>query len=401
MNNNIFKWILVLAKHKKSIIFLPIIGLFVTYGICLLLPVWFQAKAIILPPYEQSSGISSISNLGGILGFGGGGGDFTLPIMKTQTDLWAALAKNRTILDSVIVKENLIAHYETETLQGAREKLRKHLDINTTGEGLLEISVEAKAPILSAHLTNSLVEELDKINRKIKIDASKELSSYLGGRLENTEIVLRAYEDSLVAFQQKYGAISIKDQARLMIENAAQLESQMLINDIELGLAQKGYSKNHSKVQNLRSRKFELKNKLNELEYGRSDTSALMDIPLVDVPKLGLEYSRLLRETAAREVLYTYLLQSYEQAILETHKDIPVMRILADATPPEKKSRPVRSIISILSSIVIFFFTICYILFKYYLLDLSEKSPETFKTLTEIRKEILGNKRKDRNVQKS
>ncbi len=396
MENNILKWILVLIRKKWAIIGTAFFGTLITYGICWLFPIWFRAEAVILPPYNQSTGITSVANLGGILGFGGSGGDFTLPIMKTQTDLWAALAENRAILDSVIVEKNLLAHYDIEAMMDAREKLAKHLEVEAPGEGLLKISIEAKTPEFSAELTNALVEQLDRTNRRIKIEAAKDMSLYLQERLNDTKSTLESYEDSLVAFQQKYGAISIEDQARVIIENAAQIESQMLITEVELGIAQKGYSSEHAKVKSLLARKMELQDKMSDIEYGEGDSAACLNIPLVDVPKLALKYSRLLRETTAREVLYTYLLQSYEQSMLEAQKDTPVMRVLATAVPPEEKSRPVRSVISVISGFIIFLLTCAYILIKYTILDMKEKSPEKYQQLAEIQDAVMPGRRKDK-----
>ncbi len=393
----IFKrYIIAILRKKWTIFLISVVGLVLTYGVMRLMPEWFSAQAVILPPYNQSTGITSVANLGGMLGLGGSGGDFTLPIMKTQTDLWAALAKSRAILDSVIVKEDLIAHYDTETLKGAREELDKHLFVETTGEGLLKISIEAKDPEFSAQLTNALVDELDITNRRIKIEAAKDMSSFLKTRLDDTKMVLEAYEDSLVDFQQRYGAISIEDQARVMLENAAQIESQMLITEVELGIAEKGYSRSHSKVQSLVARKMELQEKLSELEYGEGDSAMFLNIPLVDVPKLALRYARLLRETTAREVLYSYLLQSYEQSMIEAQKDTPVMRILTRATPPEEKSRPIRSLISLAAAFVVFLFLCIYIIFKEYIHELKENSPEKYNSLAEIWDALRLGRGKDR-----
>ncbi|MFP4458331.1 MAG: GumC family protein [Candidatus Zixiibacteriota bacterium] len=387
---NIFlDWFIALLRHKKLIIFNTILVLLISYGIARLLPVWYSGQAAVLPPYNRSATIPGMGGLGGMLGISGSEGDFALPLMATQTDLWAAIVKSPALMDTLIAEEDLMERYDAQNLKSARDELDKHIKVDGTKEGILRISAEDKDPEFAAYLTNRIVDELNKIITTVKTTVSGATREFLETRLEETRKELRRYEDSLASFQSEHGAIAIEDQAKVIIESAAQIQAELLITDVELGIARRSYSEEHSKTRNLHVRKQELQQQLKKIEYGKNSSSNFLNIPLVQMPDLALEYARLVRETMAREVLYSFIMQQYEQARIDEKRDTPSIQILARAVTPDEKSRPKRTLIAIIAAFLVFLMTSAYVIFLDYLNSISETEPEKFSRLETIKNNLF------------
>jgi uncharacterized protein involved in exopolysaccharide biosynthesis len=63
------------------------------------------------------------------------------------------------------------------------------------------------------------------------------------------------------------------------------------------------------------------------------------------MPRLSLEFGKLLRDVKIQETLFGLLTEQYEHAKIQEAKDTPTIQVLDVAKLPEKKSRPKRLII--------------------------------------------------------
>ena len=86
--------LIVLAKHKKLILGLPLLAAAVALVVSLQLPNIYTATTKILPPQQaQSSAAAMLGQLGGLAGAAGG----ALGI-KSPNDLYVAMIKSRTVM---------------------------------------------------------------------------------------------------------------------------------------------------------------------------------------------------------------------------------------------------------------------------------------------------------------
>jgi len=72
-------------------------------------------------------------------------------------------------------------------------------------------------------------------------------------------------------------------------------------------------------------------------------------------PETGKLLARLKRVVDTRSQTYFYLTQEYEVAKLDAQKDVPVVRILDQPTLPTQKSGPKRTLIVVMTGLVMFF----------------------------------------------
>jgi uncharacterized protein involved in exopolysaccharide biosynthesis len=86
-------------------------------------------------------------------------------------------------------------------------------------------------------------------------------------------------------------------------------------------------------------------------------------IPFAQVPELGLELARLMRDVKVQETVYTLLTQQLEQAKIAEARDMPTVQPLDTAVPADRKSKPkiklnmaVAGITSLLMGVLLAFF---------------------------------------------
>ena len=89
---------------------------------------------------------------------------------------------------------------------------------------------------LSATLSNSYAEALDKLNREKNSYKAKRARIYIEEQLERTRTTMDSVESALMEFQQKNKTISLPDQLNAAIEGASKLKSEMVKTELEIGL---------------------------------------------------------------------------------------------------------------------------------------------------------------------
>ncbi len=79
------------------------------------------------------------------------------------------------------------------------------------------------------------------------------------------------------------------------------------------------------------------------------------EIHLDKTPNTSLQYTDAVRSVKYQEAVWEILAKQFEMAKLDEAKDFPLIQVLDQATPPEKKSKPKRSLIVLLVTLVALF----------------------------------------------
>jgi len=392
-NNNSsthYWWLWTLLFNWKLLIFGSLIVGIIGLGISFVLPKWYRAEAEIMPYYQSSGGLGSFADLAsGILTMGGGGGDYVLPMMTTPSDLWGALAKSNAMVDTLIVQYDLGNRYDIKKHKDLRDVVREHMDTEVTGEGILVIGYEDKNPKIAAMIANSIVDYLDNVNRELRSGSAGATRKFIEERLHETALSLAEAESSFASFQKEYGAISLEDQTRVAIENAAQLRAELLIAEVEMAMLSSSRKYIHGEVQDVQSRINTIKKQLKEIKSG---TGFEEPFGLDDIPDLGIRYARLYRDLTIEELLYQYLVQQYEQSRIEEMKDTPILQILSRARVPDYKDRPKRAVIAVLTTISAFIILSIWVILSSALTKMRIENPDSYEKLTTA---LGGKKRKE------
>ena len=340
-NRNFWLFLELLAKRKKFILSFVIILTAVSVIISLILPKWYKASAIILPPEKETPSVISISE--GISGL-------DLVSMTTTSDVFAKILESRSITYPIIDYFNLMERYQTETYIETFEALLSHTVIENTEEGLLVVEVEDKNPQIAADLTNAFVNGLDSLSREVITEKAKNKKKFFESRLEEVNKNLNINRKILEEFQIKNKTVDFDEQSRLVIEQAIEIKVALSKTEVDLSLAEATNGTELNIIQ-LRKQKKLLQKQLDELENG-SGSNSYFTLPLSKIPILKNEYNKIYSTVKVGEEIAALLLQQLEQAKIQSSGSFKEFSILQSAIPPELKSRPKRTLIVILTFVL-------------------------------------------------
>jgi uncharacterized protein involved in exopolysaccharide biosynthesis len=391
----LYSYLSILIGYRRFIL-LNFLGVCVAVAVLsLFLPSWYTASTSILPPQRGGLGLglgAASSLAGGISEFGT---SMSLPFMASPSDVIAAILKSQTVALAVIEKEYLMKTYHSKTKEDALREVFSHTQVKVTPEGIISLSFEDRNRFKAAGVANCFMEELDRVNRETNISQAKNARIFIEERLAQTKKDLTKAEEDLRKFQEENKAVSLDEQMKASIEEAANLKAQMVATEIELNLLRKTMSPSHSQIQELQSRINEIKRQLDIWELGNqqeeSKEKKILDIPFSQVPSLSLDLARLVREVRIQSGVFELLTNQYEQYKIQETKDTPTIQVLDKAFPPERRSKPKRALLVGLAGIVSLFTSVVFVFGLEYLKISKERNPEELERI----QTLLGAWRKD------
>lgn len=296
-----------------------------------------------------------------------------LNMSGANSQLYAEIIKSRTAAEYVVSKLNLFDYLNAETKEEASYKLMKLLSIEVTKEGIIEFSVPVSTSLfgrilsqtdsirnLSASVSNTYAEALDKINREKLSSKAKKARVYIEVQLKEIKTQLDTSENALMEFQKKNKTISLPEQMKAGIETAAKIKSEMISSEINLGLLTKNLNENNPSIISLRSKHLQLKEQLQKLESLNQDIL----LSFSDVPTLAAKLSSLVRDVKIYNEVYLMLQQQYFKEKIQENRDLPTVDILDEAIPPEKPSSPRIVFSTLLAVVFIFLFSLLISVFQ-------------------------------------
>lgn len=365
----------VLFKYRKFISYTVGSTIFFSIILSFLLPKMYLATAQVLPPQENTSAITALlSNSDNPLS--GLAGSFIAN--QSTASLYVGIMKSRSVADALIDKFSLRDLYNKKYIEDVYSKLEDRTTFHISRKDqIISVSVLDRDPERAADMANAYVEMLDQTNRKLNITQGKRKRLFLEDRLREVRTDLSNAEIKLKAFQEKYNLVSIEEQAKVAIEGAAEIKSQIIAAQTELEVLKQFGTEKQIEAVMLKAKIEELTKQLSEIEQGiKPDTNDSkvpktakgpnFYIPFDDLPRLGLELVRLTREAKIQEKLFELLIAQYEMARIEEAKDVDTIQVLDKAVPPEKKVSPKRTRIVIVMTLLAFVISTIIVLGKEY-----------------------------------
>ncbi|MEA2064350.1 MAG: Wzz/FepE/Etk N-terminal domain-containing protein [Gemmatimonadota bacterium] len=337
-----------------------------------MLPKWYRARTVIMPPQEKSafSGLgmllSNATSLpGGISRLASG-----ITSINAGQYEFVTILSSRTLADSLIDKFDLEKVYKSRFRFLARKELRNHTVIDFPPEGHIVVTVEAKQdPQLACDLANEYVRQLNNILLDMGGNNASGKRRFIASRLGETRIHLAALEDSLLEFQEKYGIIEPEEQARGVvelitgpvkstIERLGMLQAEHEARQVQLRTLESIYTSRHPQVNLLRTEVAELGRTIARIKSELAGNSALKSsgdiIPVSDIPTISMTYTRLYRRVKIQEEMFLLLSAQFEEARINELDDLPSASVLDRAVLPEYKYRPKRLLNILISTAAAF-----------------------------------------------
>ncbi len=361
---NMYHYLQVLAKWRRFLLINIGVVVVAVAVVTFFMPNLYLSTASILPPKQDSGMGGAISQLtkdflpSGMLGkLGVNQGSYN----------YLAILNSRSAKDSVVRKFDLINVYDVshKSMEGAIRELENRCTFEIGENGDITVAVLDEDATRAAAMANYFVEVLNTISIQLSTQEARNNREFLGKRYDQAREDMRMIEDSMKAFQTKYGIYALPEQTKAAIEAAAQIKAQSSIAEVELGILERSLGRDNSQTRLKEMEIHELNSKLRALKFG-SDTPTDRDlelfVPFKDVPEVGIRYLRLYREFEIQAKIMQLVIPMYEQAKVEEQKTVPVVLVLDTAVPADKKDRPKRSLL-VLTTFIMGFFLFTMIVF--------------------------------------
>jgi len=365
---NVLDLLLVLSENARLLVLAPLAAGLVALGIAFIIPPTFTATTRILPPQQQSSTLAALASQAGALsGLGGVAG---LNI-RNPADLYVALIQSRTVADRMIDRFGLLERYDVQYRDDARKALAKATSVSSGKDGLVSIEVDDGDPMRAAEMANAYVEELFTLNGQLAITDAQQRRVFFEGQLRSAHEQLKSAQLALGA--SGVSESLVKSSPEAIVGAIATIKAQITAQEIKLS-TMRGYVTEQNPEYRLAKRELEsLRTQLAQLERAQ---------PAQGVQ--NVDYLNRYRDFKYQETLFELMTKQYEIARLDEAREGAVIQVVDKAVPPERKSRPKRALIAVLTALAAGLLLVLYV-FARESLRLSARHPESSTKLARIR----------------
>jgi tyrosine-protein kinase Etk/Wzc len=364
--------LIVLANRKRFILSVTLVCGIVGLLVALILPKRYTAVATLLPPQQSSSLGSALSSQLGSLGAMASlaGRDLNL---KNPNDMYVAMFGSRTVEDAMIQRFGLMQEYKEKYPSLARKKFESNFAAAGNGkDGLIHISVQDRDPKRAADMANGWIDQFRKLSQILAITEASQRRLFFEQQMEQAKDKLANAEQALKQTQQTTGMIQLDSQARALIESAATLRAQIAAKEVQLQAMHTYATNENSNVVQTQQELDGLRAQLAKLGGSEGSSSADLIIPKGKVPEAGLEYIRKFRDVKYYETVFDILARQFEIAKLDEAREGALVQVVDPAVPPDRKSSPHRSVITIAAVALGFLLGVFIALFKAFMARVKE-----------------------------
>jgi len=318
--------------------------------IAFLIPSRYESTARLMPPDSQSSsGLAlAAAAMSGAAGGGLGGIAGDLLGLKSTSDVFVGILSSRTVQDKLIQQFDLKKLYSISRMDSARKELAQHTGISVDRKSqIIAITVTDKSPQRAAAMAQAYIDELNRLVAELSTSSARRERIFLEDRLKAVSQDLEAAEKDSSEFASKNTAIDIKEQAKAMVESAAELQGQVIAARSELEGLRQVYADSNVRVRSVRARIDELQHQLEKLGGKSESATPIPDQPgdslypsIRKLPLLGVTYADLYRRAMVQEAVFETLTKEYELAKVQEVKETPQIKVLDVANLPDKPTFP-------------------------------------------------------------
>lgn len=336
--------LVVFARHKRLVFAFPFACALIAALISLALHNVYTATARILPPQESGSPLAS-ALLGGLNGLSVGSAAGQALGLRNPSDLYVGMLQSRTIADALIRRFGLQKLYGDQTLVDTRRKLAGLSSITADQNGIISIAVDDQDPNRAAQIANAYVDELAKLTQRVAVTTAGRQRVFLEKQLRKVKDQLSDAEIALRDVQQKTGLISLTEQGKATIQSVAYLEAQIQAKRVQLGAMRTSMTKTNPDYVRAKRELAGLLAQRASVENAKHFGASGVIPSASTLPERALEYVRKLRDMQYQQTLFELIAKQYEIAKSQEAADSGLIQPLDRAVAPDKKSKPHRMLI--------------------------------------------------------
>jgi len=343
----------VLWSGRRFIAKAALIGLLSATVVAFLLPKRYTSTTRLMPPDGQSG--SSMAVLAALSGKAGGLAGMAGDLLGVNGSgaLFVGILQSQTVQDRLVQRFDLKRVYRVRLDEDARKVLADRTGIGEDRKsGIISISVTDRDPNRATAIAQAYVEELNRLSAELSTSSAHRERVFLEERLKAVKTDLDQAAVDFSQFASANTAIDIKEQGRAMVEAAAKLQGELIAAESQQKGLEAIYASTNPRVQAVRAQIGELRKELDKLGgagvNGPPDEQGALYPSIRQLPILGVKYADLYRRTKIQETVFEVLTQQYELAKVQEAKETPSVKVLDQASHPERKSFPPRTNIVLL-----------------------------------------------------
>ena len=308
--------------YKKLIIRNASIIIVISVVFSLLLPLWYKATVVILPPTSDSKPLNVMSMLSNV-GLGGVlGGDENMNKILS-------ILKSKRLFEAMVIKYNLMAKYDIDNMEDTIEELGDNIDVSVEDEMQIAISLWDTDQEKVAEMANYIVHCLDSLNIVLNTKKAKNNRIFIESRIEDVIDSLKYLEAELTQFMQDEKILSLPDQLMVGVQNAADLKAQIMAKEIELAIAKSTFGNQSTVIKNLETEVNSFKEKYQE--FFRDNPSERLLPNFSRIPEVAIKFTRLQRQIDYYVKVLEYLAPEYEGSKIDEKRNVPTIQVLDQA----------------------------------------------------------------------
>ena len=360
---------LVLAENIRVLILAPLAAGFVALGMAFQIQPTFTATTRILPPQQQQSAAAGlVSQLGALSGLAGAAAGIT-----SSAETYIALINSWTVADRLVERFKLKDLYQVEFGMDARKALAGRTRVTTNKkDGVIVIEVDDHDPGRAADLANAYVDELRSLNQNFAVTEAAQRRLFFENQLKRAKDDLTQSEVALQGSGVSEAALRTEPASALAM--VAELRAKITMQEVALASMRGFMAEANPKFKRVQQELAALRAQLAKAAESES-------------PKAGgsdAEYITKYRDFKYHEMLFDLMVKQYEAARLDEAREGAVLQVIDAARPPERKSKPKKALIAVLTTMLAFF-VVALALFVRRALRNAAADPETAPKLAQLR----------------
>ena len=324
----------VVVENIKLLVLGPLaIGL-AALGIAFVIPPTYTATTVFMPPQQQQSGaammMQSLGALGGLAGAASG--------LKNPNDQFVSMIKSDFVADELIARFDLLKRYDKDYKEDARINLDKKSNISSGKDGLITIEVDDTDPAIAAQMANAYVEAFSKLLNRLAITESQQRRLFFERQVNDTKDKLNAAQLALESSGVDISALKTSPEAS--IKATAELQAQVMAQEVKLG-TMRGY----------------LTEAAPEFKLAQTELAALqaqfakLQKNQPNVKGKDADYIAKYRDFLYYSTLFEMFSKQYVLAKVDEAREGAVIQVVDKAVPPERKSKPKKGLVAVLSTL--------------------------------------------------
>jgi tyrosine-protein kinase Etk/Wzc len=356
------------VENLRLLVLAPLAAGLLALGISFLVTPTFTSTTQFMPPQQQQSSaaalLQSLGALGGIAGAATG--------IKNPNDQFVSFLQSRTIQDSLIQRFKLMERYEAEFMEDARKELGKNARISSGKDGLITVSVDDSDPAFAAELANAHVQELSQLLGRLAVTEAQQRRVFFEKQLANAKDNLIKAEQALQASGVNVSALKANPEAA--VEGLAQLQASITAQEVKVASMRNYLTENAPDFRQAMAELSALRVQLRRAEQSQKPTQPG-----------DSDYIAKFRDFKYNETLFELFAKQYELARVDESREGAVIQVVDVAQPAEKKSKPKKALIAVLTTLATGFALVLFVFVRQAVRNAS-RDEEAAEKLSELRR---------------